>query len=45
MKKNLQFALVITLLLGLTALPILNQKALPCHRVGWPPPETSAGNT
>lgn len=43
MKKNLQFALVITLLLGLTALPILNQKGAAMSQ-GWvyPPTETPA---
>lgn len=43
MKKNLQFALVITLLLGLTALPILNQKGAAMSQ-SWvyPPTETPA---
>jgi hypothetical protein len=41
MKKNLQFALIVTILLGLVALPVLNQKGYAMTQ-GWvdPPTET-----
>ena len=43
MKKNLQFALIVTILIGLAALPILNQKGQAMTQV-WvdPPTETPA---
>jgi len=43
MKKNLQFALILTILLGLVALPILNQKGYAMTQVWvYPPTETPA---
>ena len=43
MKKNLQFALIVTILLGLIALPVLNQKGFAMAHV-WvdPPADTPA---
>ena len=38
MKKNLQFALVITMLVGLVALPVLNQKGYAMTQVWVDPP-------
>ena len=43
MKKNLQIALIISMLIGLVALPVLNQKGSAMNQV-WvdPPTETPA---